>query len=297
MRAAPEDRLNTDSGRGGFPIKHILLIVVIVALVVFFWTSGGDKQAIEQQPEPVAAEMANPAPVALPPAPDIPVQPKPEPEPAPELADETPAPVEPLLPPLTESDPLAREQLAAMGLGPELSALEHSDNLVQTGAALVDGFSRGLVLRKLLPVNPPKEIFSVQQREQQLYMDQAGYRRYDDYARAITSVDAGAVVSSFHLLRPLYEQAYGQLGVPADDFDNAVIRILDRVLATPEIEEPIALERKSVMYLYADPALEGLSPMQKQLLRMGPDNLRQIKKQARAIRAGLLAPNQASPGV
>jgi hypothetical protein len=60
------------------------------------------------------------------------------------------------------------------------------------------------------------------------------------------------------------------------------------VLATPEIEEPIALTRKSVMYKYADPQLEQLTPMQKQLLRMGPDNIRRIKEQARALRAGLL---------
>ncbi len=38
----------------------------------------------------------------------------------------------------------------------------------------------------------------------------------------------------------------------------------------------------------ADPELEQLTGMQKQLLRMGPDNIRRIKEQARALRAGLL---------
>jgi hypothetical protein len=42
------------------------------------------------------------------------------------------------------------------------------------------------------------------------------------------------------------------------------------------------------MYKYADPQLEELTPMQKQLLRMGPDNIRRIKEQARALREGLL---------
>ncbi len=42
------------------------------------------------------------------------------------------------------------------------------------------------------------------------------------------------------------------------DFDNSVIRTLDIILATREINNPIALERKSVMYLYADPELEKL---------------------------------------
>ena len=42
------------------------------------------------------------------------------------------------------------------------------------------------------------------------------------------------------------------------------------------------------MYRYADPQLEQLSAVQKQLLRMGPDNIRRIKAQARVIRSGLL---------
>jgi hypothetical protein len=280
MKAAPEDKLNTDLRGGGFPIKRVLLVAVIIALLLFFWSSRVDKPVVE--PEPVVVEEVIVEPVELPPAPDIPVQP--EPEPVAEVVEV----IEPTLPPLEQSDPLVREQLLAIGLGPELAPLQNSDNLVQTEAALIDGFSRGLVLRKILPVNPPKEIFSVEMQGEQLYMNPASYQRYDGYAQALATVDADAVVSSFHLLRPLYEQAYGQLGLPAEDFDNAVIRVLDRVLATPEIEEPIPLERKSVMYLYADPALEALSPMQKQLLRMGPDNLRLIKEQARVIRAGLL---------
>jgi Protein of unknown function (DUF3014) len=284
MKAAPEDRLNTESGSGGFPVKRVLLIVVIIAVLLLFWTSPVEEPVVEPAPEPAPA-----AAVVLPPAPDIPVRPEPEPEPEPEPVAEVVEPVEPALPPLAESDPLVREQMAAVGLPSELNSQPGGDNLAPTQAALIDGFSRGLVLHKILPVNPPKEIFSVQQREEQLYMNPAGFQRYDDYARAIASVDAAALVSSFHLLRPLYEQAYGQLGLPPEEFDNAVIRMLDRVLATPEIDGPIALERKSVMYLYADPALEALSPMQKQLLRMGPDNLRLIKEQARVIRAGLLA--------
>lgn len=42
------------------------------------------------------------------------------------------------------------------------------------------------------------------------------------------------------------------------------------------------------MYQYADPELEGLSSVQKQLMRMGPDNIRLIKAQAQALRDDLL---------
>jgi hypothetical protein len=193
------------------------------------------------------------------------------------------------LPSLEDSDPLVRGQLEAAGAGPELDRLGQKQNLIQQATGLIDGFSRGLVLRKLLPVDPPKEAFGVLEQGEQTVMDPAGYSRYDDYAEAIATLDTSVLVGSFHTLRPLYEQAYGQLGLNPDDFDNALIRTLDRVIATPEIEQPIPLTRKSVMYQFADPQLEQLSAVQKQLLRMGPDNLRRIKEQARALRAGLLA--------
>jgi hypothetical protein len=120
-------------------------------------------------------------------------------------------------------------------------------------------------------------------------MSSASYERYDDVTDAVTALDADVVVNTFHTLRPLYEQAFEQLGLDPEDFDNAVIRTLDLILATPEVTEPIALKPKSVVYLYADPALESLPALQKQLLRTGPDNLRRIKQQARMLREGLLA--------
>ena len=122
-----------------------------------------------------------------------------------------------------------------------------------------------------------------------IYMSPTGYLRYDAFADAIAALDIGILVNTFHMLRPVYEEVYGYLGLNPDDFDNAVIRTLDLVLATPEIGEPIALKPKSVMYLYASPSLESLPEVQKQLLRMGPDNIRRIKQQAQLLRDGLLA--------
>jgi hypothetical protein len=283
MKAAPEDRLESRSGSGGGPFLKIVLVVAILVGAWLLWDTW-------QQPEPIATQVETAEEVVvqtaeLPPAEDIP---RPA-APVTEAAGEITEPAAPPLPPLEESDPLMREQLAAAGMGPELDQMEAEENLVQLGTALIDGFSRGVVQYKLLPVKRPSQPFGVELRGQQLYMDPAGYARYDEYAEAIASLDTEALVGSFHRMRPLYEQAYAQLGLDPEGFDNAVIRMLDHVLQTPEIDEPIELNRKSVMYQYADPQLEQLSPVQKQLLRMGPQNLRRIKEQALALRAGLLS--------
>lgn len=283
MRAAREDKLDSRDAGGGFPTKQLLLGVAIVVVGYVMWQSLQEQPA-QTQPEPVAVEeIVVVEPAALPPAEDIP-----PPQPAVEQPTELPAPVVPVLPSLAESDPMVRQQLSAAGAGPEFEKLQQQQNLIQQGAALIEGFSRGLVVRKLLPLDPPTGAFEVEEQGEEMFMNPAGYRRYDNYAEAIASLDSAALVNNFHTMRPLFEQAYEQLGLPAEDFDNAVIRVLDRILATPEIEAPIALTRKSVMYQYADSQLEELTPLQKQLLRMGPDNIRRIKEQAAALRAGLL---------
>ena len=283
MKAAPEDRLESRSGSGGVPFLKIVLVVAILAVAWVLWTTLQESEPVETPLEMVEEVVVQPA--ELPPAEDIP---RPA-APAPVDTAEASEPAEPPLPPLEESDSLMREQLAAAGIGPELDQMEAEENLVQLGVALVDGFSRGVVQYKLLPVKRPTQPFGVEIKGQQLYMDPAGYARYDEYAEAIATLDTQALVGSFHRMRPLYEQAYAQLGMDPEAFDNAVIRMLDHVLQTPEIDEPIELTRKSVMYQYADPQLEQLSTVQKQLLRMGPQNLRRIKEQAAALRAGLLS--------
>lgn len=289
MKAAPEDRLESNAGGRGFSARHVVLIVGILVVGYVLWATLKEQAADSLEPV-VVEELLVPPEEVLPAAADIPDRPVIAPEPVAESSGEVPAPKALPLPTLEESDAEVREQLTAAGVGPELDRLEQQQNLIQQGTALVDGFSRGLVLRKLLPVDPPTQPFSVEQQDEQMFMSPASYARYDGYAEAIATLDTTVLVNNFHRMRPLYEQAYGQLGLNPDDFDNALVRMLDRILATPEIEEPIALTRKSVMYKYADLQLEQLTPMQKQLLRMGPENIRRVKAQAQALRDGLLNP-------
>lgn len=292
MKATPEDKLGAEPPRrGGFPLRAVVVVALIaVGLLLMFYPSGEDAP-----PEPEAeAPAAEPRPEPLPPAEDIPAPAPPEPAESPEEAaaepEPEPGPVEEPLPGLGESDPLMREEIVAAGTAGELDGFAEGENLLQRLVALVDGASRGVLLRKILPMEAPDEPFPVETRNGGMTMSEAGYDRYDPYVEAILALDTGTLVEAFHRLRPLFEEAYAELGLAPEEFDNAVIRTLDRVIATPEIESPIALERESVMYTYADPDLEALPALQKQLLRMGPENIRQLKEKARALRVGLLEP-------
>jgi hypothetical protein len=72
--------------------------------------------------------------------------------------------------------------------------------------------------------------------------------------------------------------------------DGIILQSIDNILATPVIVEPLQLVRESVAYKFADPELEALLPLQKQLLRAGPENTQRLQQQAMALREALLNP-------
>lgn len=289
MRAMPEDKYGEESrgARRGFPVKPLLLVVVVVVALVLLFYPGGEPEVPAPEPEapPVVSAPAPPPAEDIPPREVTPVEEPEEPN-----AVAAPVPAEPPLPEPGDSDPLMREQLQEVGAGGELQGFTEGEHLLDRLVALVDGGSRGVLLRKILPMKAPDEPFPVEEVGDQLFMDPAGYDRYDSYVDSVVALDTATIVNSFHTLRPLYEKAYAQLGLPAGDLDNAVIGSLDRIIAAPELGEPVELRHDSVMYSFADPQLEELSPLQKQLLRMGPENTRRLKEKAREIRAGLLNP-------
>jgi hypothetical protein len=73
--------------------------------------------------------------------------------------------------------------------------------------------------------------------------------------------------------------------------DGILLTAIDQVLNTPIIVEPISLTRDSVAYKYADMSLESLTPLQKQLIRTGPENTQRLQQQALLLKNALLNPN------
>ena len=288
MKANPDEHLSVEPDRSRFPFLELFLALAVIGGLVFYWFQSEEKKS---GPSVVSVPaMAVPAiQPDLPTTPDIPQQPEPVAVLAGAdntvLAAETSADQIELM----DGDSMLRQELAATGTDSIMSKLMSNEHPINVSAAFIDGLGRGVILKKLLPGDPPKQAFSVVEEDEVIYISPSSYQRYDSYTDTLTALDSRRLVSTFHALRPMYEQAFQYLGLDPGDFDNTIIRALDQVLATPEIIEPIALQPKSVVYVFADPALENLPAVQKQLLRMGPDNISRIKQQARALREGLLA--------
>ena len=99
------------------------------------------------------------------------------------------------------------------------------------------------------------------------------------------------VAQMFHFSRPLLESAFSELGYQPRQMDGIILTALDQVISTPVIIEPIQLTRDSVIYKFADPGLESLTPLQKQLIRSGPENTQRLQQQAILLKNSLLDPN------
>lgn len=216
-----------------------------------------------------------------------PVQQQQQPEPvAPNIPVREPEEPEFVLPPLDQSDPSFRERL--INLSPEMAPWLQTDELIRRSVSFTDGLSRGQLLTKLISIPPPDGKFQVEQQGGKLYLDQENFRRYDYLVNIVDAIDAEDMAELFDLYRPLLEKAYGELGYPPNTLGSNIIKALNQILSVPVIRGPIELEHESVYYTFANPKLEQLSALQKQLLRMGPQATQTIQEKAKILKQQLL---------
>lgn len=201
----------------------------------------------------------------------------------PELEPEE-EPSEPFaVPELDASDVVVRELAAALSANPEFAAWLINEDLVRRFVVAVDNIAEGQTPRAHLGFMAPKSGFRTWEAEGKLHISPTSFRRYDPVTEAFVSIDTKGAIGLFRRLEPLAQEAYRELGYPQQSFEDAVRRAAGMVLETPLTDGPIELEAAVRSYRFADPGLEALDPVQKQLLRFGPRNLEKIQTKVRAL--------------
>jgi len=188
---------------------------------------------------------------------------------------------------LKTSDTVIRELVAQLSSRPELAAWLVNEDLVRRFVASVDNMSEGASPRQHLEFMAPDGAFQVQERGDRLVVAPASYDRYDNVAAVIDSLDTAGTAALYRELKPLIDDAYAEISPRGENFDDRLAEVFDQLLAVPVISGDVEVEQKVVTYTYADPRLEGLTAAQRQLLRMGPDNVAMIQAKIREIRAAL----------
>ena len=232
----------------------------------------------EAVPVPRRLEEATPA--------EPPPEPPPiQPEPPVEAATE-PDPI--VLPPLAESDAFVREHLVGELVGTAgADWLDESDLVLRAAAVIANGRDGNIPTRLLRFARVPGA-FEVEDADGVTVIAPATHARYDALVETATAIPPGHAAELIVLLEPLLVEGLAMLGRP--EAPRALLTAtLQHVLDTPVTRDPIAVEQPKVFYLFKNPTLESRSALQKQLLRMGPDNVRALKTYARELASELAA--------
>ncbi len=243
----------------------IFVVLVVAVAAVYLWLRVG---AGEVQDEVV--EVPTPIPVL---------------EPTPTLAERLSERLQGTT--LKTSDVVVRDLVAELSSRPELVAWLANEDLVRRFVAAVDNTANGISPTSQFDFLRPKGSFKVVEKGDEIFVDPKSYARYDLITQVFISLDTEGTAALYRELEPLIDDAYAEISPPGSSFSDRLDATFDHLLAvTPSTGDP-QLKRKVVTYVYVDESLEGLSGAQRQLLRMGPDNILLIKAKLREIKAGL----------
>ncbi len=202
--------------------------------------------------------------------------------------EEPRAPQEPL-PELGQSDEHVLERLAGMEMGARLLRMIAPEEVIRRFVVFTDNVARDTLPQLDYPVRPLEQDLIVSEVDDNLYvMDEASHERYDALVDTLVNLDVDQAMALYDSLRPLFVEAYAELGYGETDFDAVLVDAIDQVLATEVPDGPYQLIQPSVMYEFADAGLESLSPVTKQLIRLGPENTARLKDRLRDYRAELV---------
>ena len=257
--------------------------VVIVLLIIFFAMGSSEppvpttqpvaappvKETVVVEPEPVLEEqpvIETPEPVEL-------VEPEPEPE------------------PLDISDAAIKTAIMAISTFPEIGQVIVNDDLLRRFVVFTNNLAEQELAENHQFLSVPNATFRVYRQADKEWIDAASFKRYSVYADALDSMPTDALIDLYQTYQPAITDAYLEIGDPDEDFNDRLLDAIEHLLDTPEIPVPVEVYSDSVMYKFRNERIENLSNPQKQLLRTGPENMRQIKAKLREVQTALLQLN------
>lgn len=270
------------------------VLAVAVLAAVGTYTFLRLRQAAPQAPVETAGTAAGEgeaAPAETRPAPAAGGAPAPEIPPlreTPDLAPEIP------LPALDESDAEMRSALTELAGAAPVEAWLKPEQVIRNVVVTIDNLPRAALDQEQRPLEPAPGEFVTSGSEDAPVLDEANFDRYTSFVRRVAALDAEGLAALYVHYRPLFNEAYRDLGYPEGNFDVRLVEVIDHMLAAPVVEGPIRLTRPRVMYEYADESLERSSAGHKLMIRMGPENAAVIKDKLRELRAALTG--RAEPG-
>jgi len=175
------------------------------------------------------------------------------------------------LPSLDDSDTRIAELVSALSHHPTLARLLATKGLVRATTLAVAQIGEGRTPADPLQAIRPAARLRILGTDAGR-LDPASYARWDPAVAALTSIDPADAAQLYVNVKPLFDQAYIELGHPGGDFDTAIVDAIEMLEDTPDAAANPMLERRATYFEHQDAALGALPPVQKQFLLIGRAN-------------------------
>lgn len=239
---------------------------------------------------PVAQATLSPSPTGSP-SPLIlhPIPIEPSQSPAPNSQEAKPIPKT-----VGESDSTIQDALNTVFGKEKFEALFNLTDIVRRFVVSIDNLTKPQQpSQEFSPLKPLTTEFKTTGKNGNQSISPENYARYSSYVDLLQNVDMEKLVKIYIHFYSLFQTAYQDLGTQGY-FNDRLVEVIDNLLATPEVRDPIKVAQPTYKYRYkyVDDQLEALSSGQKILIRMGNDNAQIIKAKLKQLRALLVAQKQ-----
>jgi hypothetical protein len=261
----------------------IFLLAVALAALFFWWPAHiapywnslfGEEEASRPVPPVMQAESLPappPEPAPVYPMPTLPEKDKPK-----------------SLPPVDKSDGPIRDALVGNFKADGLAGFINMQDYVRRLVITVDNLPRELVPSQMSMVQRIPGLLEVEEKGDVATLSSRNYARYDAFVSFAAALDPRLMVNLYLRFYPLLDQTYKEIGHPTARFHDRMIVAIDDLLAAPEPKGPVELIQPKILYRFVDPELQKLSAGQKIMIRVGPENAKQLKQVLRRLRRELL---------
>jgi hypothetical protein len=259
-----------------FAVVALCVVLAVALIATLEWLGSGITVESPQRARVEVERIEPPSPLPL--------------EPAPPNARGEPAPDNNL-------DELVRLAAASLSSHPEFASWLVHERLLRRFVLAVDAVAGGYSPRDEIEFLRPQRAFLVREQEGTLVITASSYRRYDAVADVVASMDMRGAAELYRRLEKRLDDVYDEVGWAGSDFDSRFREAVDHLLEVEVPDGPYEVEQRTIVYAFAQDSLEHLSDAQRQLLRMGPRNARQVQTSLRTLRQAIGWPEPTTPMV
>lgn len=268
-------------------LTRFLVVLVLLVAAVMAWLWYDEYRQPEAPVEPASIELPDPEdPEPRHPVPEP--SPDPAPMPEPDEDDDRPDPApEPLpeLPRLDESDDWIVERLAGMFGAESVGDWLVEERIIERAVVFINNLDAKPVPIRMWPVRPLDSSPEIDgDDEAPLVWSEDNAARYESAVETLLAADPETAAQFYIRHYRLFQQAYAELAESENYFNDRLVDVIDHLLDAPEVPQRPEVEEWEGRYRFADPDQEAESAGRKMLMRLGPEQARQVRDWLQAFR-------------